>query len=50
MPFEFPYENGYSTVGHVVKVGPGAADQFAVGDRVCLGTAHAECTRAVKKL
>ena len=44
MPFKFPYENGYSTVGRVVQVGPEAVDDFTIGDRVCLGTAHAQCT------
>jgi threonine dehydrogenase-like Zn-dependent dehydrogenase len=42
VPFEFPYENGYSTVGRVVQVGSEAAGKFTVGDRVALGTAHAE--------
>ena len=46
MPFKFPYENGYSTAGRVVQVGPDAANDFAIGDRVCLGTAHAECMSA----
>ena len=46
MPFKFPYENGYSTAGRVVQVGPDAANDFAIGDRVCLGTANAECMSA----
>eukprot|EP01051_Picozoa_sp_SAG22_P020567 SAG22_NODE_4208_length_1345_cov_1.556180_1_plen_385_part_00 len=44
VPFDFPYENGYSTVGRVVQVGAEATGLFDVGDKVCLGTAHAEYT------
>ena len=42
VPFQFPYENGYSTAGRVVVSGPNSG--FRVGDRVVLGTAHAEYT------
>jgi hypothetical protein len=42
VPFQFPYENGYSTAGRVVAAGPRSG--FTLGDRVVLGTAHAEYT------
>lgn len=41
VPLDFPYEVGYSMVGRVEAVGPGA-DGFSVGDRVFVGESHKE--------
>lgn len=41
VPLKFPYEAGYSMVGHVAGVGSNTAG-FSVGDRVFVGQPHKE--------